>query len=107
MGAAASAAAESARAELSQLEEEEKNAEMPPLTAYYLNQELAIVSEHMKRHEADQDEMLAAQKTRRENWAAEKAQLQEQLHQAGITVEVAKDDQGLEELGFNFSIHPF
>merc|ERR1712056_154900 len=42
---AADAAAESARVELNQLEEEEKSAEMPPLTAYYLSQELGMVNE--------------------------------------------------------------
>merc|ERR1712039_585891 len=89
---AATAATESAKVELAQLEEEEKNAEMPPLTAYYLNQELAIVSERLNRHEITHGEMLATQKQRSEEWAQEKARLQEELHQAGISIEVAKDD---------------
>merc|ERR1712190_19669 len=89
---AADAAAESARVELNQLEEEEKNAEMPPLTAYYLSQELVIVNERLNRHETTQGEMLAAQKQRSEEWATTKASLQEELHQADIYVEVAKKD---------------
>lgn len=89
---AATTAAESAQEELAQLEMEENNAEMPPLTAYYLSQELQIVGEYMKRHEDAQDEILEASKKRREQWSTEKARLQEELYQAGISIEVAKGD---------------
>merc|ERR1712060_125786 len=89
---AAEAAAESAGADLNQLEKEEQNAEMSPLTAYYLSQELVIVNEHLERHETTQGEMLAILKQRREEWAITKASLQEELHQADMYVEVAKKD---------------
>merc|ERR1712060_133403 len=89
---AAEAAVESAGADLNQLEIEEKTAEMPPLTAYYLSQELVMVTEHLQRHETTHGELLATQKQRREEWATTKASLHEELHQADIYVEVAKKD---------------
>merc|ERR1712190_281950 len=69
---AAEAAVESAGADLNQLEIEEKTAEMPPLTAYYLSQELVMVTEHLERHETTHGELLATQKQRREEWATTK-----------------------------------
>jgi len=89
---AATAADEAAHAELTQLEEEEKKAEMPPLTAYYVNQELQTVQESMKIHEDAQTVLMEAEKKRKEDWDREKTRLQEELHQAGISIDVAKDD---------------
>merc|ERR1712113_532891 len=89
---AVEAAAESAGADLKQLEKEEQNAELPPLTAYYLSQELVLVNEHLKRHESAQNEMLANLKQRREEWVTTKASLHEELHQADMYVELAKKD---------------
>merc|ERR1712050_76266 len=86
------AQAQLAQAELAQLEEDEKNAEMPPLTAYYCSQELETLTRFMKRHEDAQDEMFEASKKRRDEWMKEKTKLQEELHQAGISVEVARGD---------------
>merc|ERR1712190_675444 len=86
------AQAQLAQAELVQLEEDEKNAEMPPLTAYYCSQELETLATFMKRHEDAQNELMEASKQRREEWMKEKTQLQEELHQAGISIEVAKGD---------------
>lgn len=89
---AAAAASESAEAEMAQLEEEEKNTEMPPLTGYYLSQELEIVAERKKTHEEHQGRMLDDQKQRKEDWEKEKIRLNEELHQAGMSIAVAKDD---------------
>merc|ERR1712083_956950 len=71
---------------------DEKSAEMPPLTAYYCSQELDTLTRFMKRHEYAQDEMFEASKKRRDEWMKEKTKLQEELHQAGISVEVARGD---------------
>merc|ERR1711920_200108 len=91
---AATAAFESAQAELLQLEEEEKekNAELPPLASYYLGQELKTVAELLKQHEEAQAGHLEAARQRREMWVKERAHLQEELHQVGMTVESAKAD---------------
>jgi len=88
--AAAHAASETTAQELTALEEEEKNAEMPALTAYFLNHEVGVVRDLVKLHEETRSEVQDAQRKSKEQWASEKARLQEELHEASVSVEVAK-----------------
>merc|ERR1712050_672264 len=90
--------AELCQKELSLLEEQEKNSEMPPLTAYYCRQELDIMATSVARLKDSQDELLEASKKRRAEWLREKTKLQEELHQAGISIEVAKGDLEVTQL---------